>query len=334
MRRRVAKPGRLLAWTAGVFSLVAFPVAPAGEFVPVDAQVIKTFRQGSANNELGPLQFLGGLQYSSSDRRLGGVSSIRFRPDGRSFVAILDSGDWMTGQTVRDGAGRLAGLADISIAPMLGADGQPGSKSEMDSEGLAARGSKLIVSYERQHRIAAYPDPGFETSKPRPVDMVIPKRELRSNGGIETLAVAPAGSPLKGAIVAVAERSIDGDGNLFAAVLDGPLKGVFKVSKDDPWDVTDGDFLPDGDLLLLERRFSFTGGVGMRIRRIDGNTIRPGTVVDGEVLIEADMSAEIDNMEGLDVIRGPEGDTRIILVSDDNRSFLQRNLMLEFRLTE
>ena len=325
MRRRVAKPGRLLAWTAGVFSLVAFPVAPAGEFVPVTAQIIKTFRQGSANNELGPLQFLGGLQYSSSDRRLGGVSSIRFRPDGRSFVAILDSGDWMTGQTVRDGAGRLAGLADISIAPMLGADGQPGSKSEMDSEGLAARGSKLI---------AAYPDPGFETSKPRPVDMVIPKRELRSNGGIETLAVAPAGSPLKGAIVAVAERSIDGDGNLFAAVLDGPLKGVFKVSKEDPWDVTDGDFLPDGDLLLLERRFSFTGGVGMRIRRIDDRTIRPGVVVDGKVLIEADMSAEIDNMEGLDVIRGPEGDTRIILVSDDNRSFLQRNLMLEFRLTE
>lgn len=334
MRRRLAKTGRLLVWTAGVFSLVALPVAPAGEFLPVTAQVIKTFRQGSSNTEPGPLQFLGGLQYSSSDRRLGGVSSIRFRPDGRSFVAVLDTGDWMTGKTVRDGAGRLLSITELSIAPMLGADGQPGSKSEMDSEGLASRAGELIVSYERQHRVSAYPDPGFETSKPRPIDMVIPKRELRSNGGIETLAVAPAGSPLKGAIVAVAERSIDGDGNLFAAILDGPLKGIFTVSKDDPWDITDGDFLPDGDLLLLERRFSFTGGVGMRIRRIDGNTIRPGAVVDGKVLIEADMRAEIDNMEGLDVIRGPEGDIRIILVSDDNRSFLQRNLMLEFRLTE
>lgn len=334
MKHSLAKTGRLLAWTAGVLSLVAFPVSPAGEFMPVTAQVIKIFRQGSSNTELGPLQFLGGLEYSSSDRRLGGVSSIRFRPDGRSFVAVLDTGDWMTGKIVRDGAGHLSGITELSVTPMLGADGQPGSKSEMDSEGLASRAGELIVSYERQHRVAAYSDPGFETSKPRPVDMVIPKRELRSNGGIETLAVAPSDSALKGAIVAVAERSIDGDGNLFAAVLDGPLKGIFKVSKDDPWDVTDGDFLPNGDLLLLERRFSFTGGVGMRIRRIDGRTIQPGAVVDGKVLIEADMSAEIDNMEGLDVIRGPEGDTRIILVSDDNRSFLQRNLMLEFRLTD
>ncbi|MFN7103618.1 MAG: esterase-like activity of phytase family protein, partial [Pseudorhizobium sp.] len=245
----------------------------------------------------------------------------------------LDTGDWMTGTVVRDEADRLSGIADLSVTPMLGADGRPGSKSDMDAEGLASRDGELIVSYERQHRVAAYPDPGFETSRPRPIDMVIPKRELRSNGGIETLAVAPADSPLGGALVAVAERSIDGDGNLFVAVLDGPLKGIFTVSKDDPWDVTDGDFLPNGDLLLLERRFSFIGGVGMRIRLIDGNTIRPGAVVDGEVLIEADMSAEIDNMEGLDIIRGPEGDTRIILVSDDNRSFLQRNLMLEFRLT-
>ncbi|MBN9053567.1 MAG: esterase-like activity of phytase family protein, partial [Rhizobiales bacterium] len=100
----------------------------------------------------------------------------------------------------------------------------------------------------------------------------------------------------------------------------------------DPWDITDGAFLPNGDLLLLERRFRLLDGMGMRIRRIDGDTIRPGAVVDGEVLIDADLRQQIDNMEGLDVVAMAKDDIRIIVVSDDNHSILQRNLMLEFRL--
>ena len=63
-----------------------------------------------------------------------------------------------------------------------------------------------------------------------------------------------------------------------------------------------------------------------------GETIRPGAVVDGEVLIDADLSRQIDNMEGMDVVAMGKDDIRIIVVSDDNHSFLQRNLMLEFRL--
>src|SRR5690606_1073533 len=98
--------------------------------------------------------------------------------------------------------------------------------------------------------------------------------------------------------------------------------------------VTDGAFLPQGDLLLLERRFSLLGGLGMRIRRVETKKIRRGALVDGEVLLEVGMEAEIDNMEGLDVVSGSDGEIRIIVVSDNNRSFLQRNLMLEFRLVE
>jgi hypothetical protein len=46
------------------------------------------------------------------------------------------------------------------------------------------------------------------------------------------------------------------------------------------------------------------------------------------------MSYQIDNMEGLDVVSRPDGDMRVILVSDDNHSILERNLMLEFRLKD
>jgi hypothetical protein len=72
----------------------------------------------------------------------------------------------------------------------------------------------------------------------------------------------------------------------------------------------------------------------MRIRRIEAGRIRPGAVVDGDVLIDVDLSHQIDNMEGLDVVEMAKDDIRVIVVSDDNHSILQRNLMLEFRLVQ
>jgi hypothetical protein len=92
--------------------------------------------------------------------------------------------------------------------------------------------------------------------------------------------------------------------------------------------------LPDGDLLLLERRFNIADGIGMRIRRIGAAEITPGAVADGEVLLTADFGYQIDNMEGLDTFQAPDGTSHVIVVSDDNHSILERNLMLEFRLTE
>ena len=66
---------------------------------------------------------------------------------------------------------------------------------------------------------------------------------------------------------------------------------------------------------------------------IDGATIRKGALVDGAVLLEADMAYQIDNMEGLDVWRRDDGALIVSLISDDNHSILQRNLYLEFVLT-
>lgn len=303
---------------------------------PVVAKPITAFKPGSGETRFGALEFLGGLQFTSREPLLGSLSSFRLRADGMHFVSVLDTGHWLTGRLVRDAEGRLSGLDDTVVTPMRDARGQePRLKGDIDAEGLALRPGQAIVSFERSHRVEVYPDPGFEHAKPeRSLDILIPKRELRSNGSLETVVVAPPDGALKGAVLIIAEQSVDADGNLFAAILEGPQKGQFKVVRNDPFNVTDGAFLPNGDLLLLERRFSVLGGVGMRIRRIAGDTLKPGAVVDGPVLIEADMGFEIDNMEGIDVTVGLDGHPHVILVSDDNDSFLQRNLMLEFRLIE
>lgn len=328
------KPFRFSLW-AGLFLALSSPVAPATDTIAVRATQIGRFESASNRTRFGRLEFLGGIEFSSSDSRVESLSAIRFRPDGRNFVSVLDTGDWLTGRIERDEQGRLKGLSAVSVSPMLLKGGRPGSKKNLDAEGLALRDGQAIVSFEFQHRVDAYPDPGFEQSGPlRTIAHLIPARELRMNAGMETVAASPASGPLKGALMVVTERSLDDQGNMFAAVLEGPQKGIFKVVRHDPYDATDGAFLPNGDFLLLERRFSYLGGLGMRIRLLKGESLRPGAVVDGAVLLEADMGTHsVDNMEGLDVIMGVDGKPRIIIVSDDNGNrFLQRNLMLEFRL--
>lgn len=314
---------------------VAAPSSATSVAMRVDSRIISHFAVGSSERAFGKLEFVGGITFSSPNRLLGAVSSIRFRPDRLHFVAVLDTGHWLTGRIQRDGEGALSGLSDLHITSMLNSDGESGNaKATMDAEGLALASGAAIVSFEQRHRVDVYPDPGFETSRPSGrYQIPYPRSGLRGNRGFETLVVAPAEGPLAGAAVIIAERSLDEQGNLLAAILDGPMKGTFSVVRNDPYDATDGAFLPNGDLLLLERRFRLSDGAGMRIRRIRGADIRPGAVVDGEVLIDADMSHQIDNMEGVDVVQMPDGDIRIIVVSDDNHSILQRNLMLEFRLT-
>jgi hypothetical protein len=308
--------------------------APDSETLPIRSRQIANFGVGSSDTRFGALEFLGGLELTSSNSLFGAVSAIRFRPDGSSFIAIMDTGHWLEGAVTRDAEGRLSGLTDLVSTPMADRNGDVGlEKWKVDSEGLALRSGQVIVSYEQAHRIDIYPDPGFAQSSPvGSLSLPFSVKELRNNGGIETIAVAPKDSPLAGAAIAVSERSVDKADNLLAGILDGPMRGAFSVARKDPYAVTDGAFLPNGDLLLLERRFSFGSGLGMQIRRIAGDAIKPGAVVDGEVIFEADMRHQIDNMEGLDVIVRPDGEIRVIVVSDDNHSILERNLMLEFRL--
>ena len=92
--------------------------------------------------------------------------------------------------------------------------------------------------------------------------------------------------------------------------------------------------LPSGDLLILERKFSWLGGLGIRIRSIALSALAPGAVVDGPAIFNADLGNEIDNMEGIDAHVTPEGDTVLTLVSDDNFSLIQRTLLLQFTLVD
>jgi hypothetical protein len=156
------------------------------------------------------------------------------------------------------------------------------------------------------------------------------------NKSLECLAVPPPGSPLAGELIVVTERSLDAQGNHRSYLLDighgGNHLARFSVKRSDDFDISDCTILPPADLLLLERSFSLLRGVAMRIRRIPLASIKPDTLIDGQPLIVADLAYQIDNMEGIAVHRNAAGETIITLVSDDNFSVIQRNLLLQFAL--
>jgi hypothetical protein len=106
------------------------------------------------------------------------------------------------------------------------------------------------------------------------------------------------------------------------------------VRRSENFDISDATLLPSGDMLLLERKFSWIGGIGIRIRRIALKSFAPGAVVDGPPIFSADLGHEIDNMEGIDAHTTPEGEVVITMVSDDNFSMIQRNLLLQFTLVD
>jgi hypothetical protein len=70
----------------------------------------------------------------------------------------------------------------------------------------------------------------------------------------------------------------------------------------------------------------------MRLRRVAASEIKPGAVIQGEVLLEATDALNIDNMEAVAVQRRVSGETVITIMSDDNFSGLQRTLIMQFAL--
>jgi hypothetical protein len=72
----------------------------------------------------------------------------------------------------------------------------------------------------------------------------------------------------------------------------------------------------------------------MRIRRVRADELKRGALIEGEVLLDADDSLNIDNMEAIAAHRAPSGETVLTLMSDDNFSALQRTLIMQFAMPE
>ncbi len=308
--------------------------ASVGTRIEVRAQPIEAFNPREISQlRFGELEFRGGLILTSPYRHFGGISSIRVSPDGGNLIALSDKGYWLrAGIAYRDG--RPIGITDAEMAPILGPDGRPLSRRGWyDTESLAEDGGTLYVGIERVHQIVRF-DYAKDGLAARGIPIAVPPgvRTLPANKGLECLVVPSKGQPLAGTLIAISERGLDAQGNILGFLIGGASAGTFTVRRSDDFDVSDCATTPRGDLLILERRFSWALGVAMRIRRLALSQVKPGAHLDGPGLIVADMSFQIDNMEGLAVHRAATGELVLTLISDDNFSPIQRNILLQFTL--
>lgn len=290
----------------------------------------------------GKLSWAGGIEITSPNEDFGGWSGLAVSKDGAAMLSVSDTGHWLTAILLYDERGRLSGMAEAKMAPLLGLDGNPvAGKSLGDAESLVVQPGAsdslmgtAYVGFERAHRIWRY-DLKTYGADARPEQLLTQRHfgRLNNNGGIESLEVLPPAEPGgEPRILAITEDTLDPLGNIKGFIADGHDIAWFGLRQREPFSPTDMAVLPDGNLLLLERRYSPLAGVGMQMRLVPGDSLGKDAVLDGEVLIDVGQRYSIDNMEGLAVRQDENGDLFVYLISDDNFNPLQRTLLLMFKL--
>ena len=307
--------------------------------IEVQARPIAAFdKLDLKKSRFGKLNWRGGLVLTSPSPNFGGWSGLALDDQGKGFVAVSDAGAWMTGTLVYDGD-RPKAVRAVRLGPLQARSGAAlASSDDRDAEGLAvvegtpAKG-RALISFERNHRIGWFDidEKGFSPARSY-VALPGAMQDAKANRGLEAVTKL-RGGPYKGAVVAIAERLPDGSGNHTGWLWVNGKPQAFNLVNGDGYDITDVAALPDGGVLVLERRFRLSEGVKTRLRLVRRDELRPGALVRGETLLDATMNQEIDNIEGLAVHAGADGAVVVTMISDDNFNHaLQRTVLLQFAL--
>ena len=274
--------------------IAALPVLAADSVEFTTSQLIWN-PEDRTETKTGALTWEGGIEISSSDPEFGGWSGLAISPDGSALLAVSDEGRWLTAILLYDERGRLSGLAEAKISPMLGLDGQPISgKALGDAESLVIDSGKsetllgnAYVGFERAHRIWRY-DLEKSGAGAKPEQLLTQRHfgRLNLNAGIESLELLPpsngSGEPR---LMAITEETLDPRGNIKAFIADGHDISWFAIEPREPYKPTDMARLPNGAILLLERRFPMLAGVGLQLRRIAAYDLQPDAILAGALLV-------------------------------------------------
>lgn len=310
--------------------------------ITVTATPIEFDRDQPQRRDFGRLIWRGGVDLRSQSTYFGGYSGLTLDATGNRLLTVSDSGSWLSAHIDYSG-NSITGLSDVQIGPITQKDGKPlqdrhGSDAE-SIDAVAPDGGAdghYLISFEGRHRVEEYVFQRGELKGPvgtRPLPANL--RRMHKNGGLEAFAVL-RGGPHAGAIVMFAERLLTPrGGDHTGAIVIGGKASPLKIARVDEFDITEAKSLQDGSLLLLERSFNtLTFRLDIRLRLIPAAEIQPGGRLVGVELLRAGPNMQIDNFEGLAVSRGPQGETLITLISDNNFNFMQRTLLVQFELKQ
>lgn len=311
-------------------------VSTEPQAIEVVARPIAAFLNGAPQTtRFGALQWVGGLELSSRFTGFGGFSGLTFTDTaGRRLLAVSDAGLWLEADLVTDGERPIA-VQNVRMTAMRDERGQSVAGTwRGDAESIVIRGGDVLVGFEGINEVRRYALRDLPAARAQPFPMPAAVKELRRSRGLEALAVFPPGTRHAGALLAIGESPTRSETWHRAWIVGGAAPGALRIVHRDDFHVTDAGALPNGDVLLLERRVQIPFGIWIRMRRLPAETVVAGGNADGPVVFEADMSHAIDNLEGMAFHTGSDGATYVTLISDDNYSVLQRTLLLRFRLAQ
>ena len=301
--------------------------APAGHTqgrtgaITVKAQTLPMDPTHPSADRIGDFRYAGGLWLTSPDTSLlGGLSDLKVDARG-DLTSETDEGSLLRAHIVLDAQGRLLGLDHASIVALTGPDGGPlDGKTEADAEGVAVwPNADLMVSFERNHRIWIYPSKG---GPPRAAPM--PLVPMPNNEGMEGLTLATSQGPdaywvgIEGGSIWLCRLAAACEQwrGLPAPPLGYRLTALSETGT--------------GDLVILHHSYNpFSGQSRVRATLVK---IPKGPAASGavEARLEIGPPLTVDNLEGVAVVRSPQGGLRLYLISDDNFSARQRTLLLAF----
>jgi len=329
----------LLILSAGVAVSTVASLRATADDLTITSLPIEKFMSAAVGEPVQGLIWRGGIEMQTQSDTFGGLSGIGFTgPDSR-LLMVSDRGNFISGQLLYDEAGTPASLIGVTIEPIQNSKGAELPRAyTRDAEALTVierngAPSAVRVGFENLTRVADFTlVDGVPDGPAREVP--IPKflSDTRTNETLEAVCIAPPASPVAGSTLLLTEGIIDDDGQHVGYLLGNNDKGPVSYISGDGTNPTDCAFMPNGDLLVLERGVALIA-FQMRLMLIPAADVKPGAHLKGKQLLQS-LGGDIDNMEGLTVHTGPDGKPLITLVSDNNFNDWERNLLLEFSLPE
>lgn len=277
-----------------------------------------------ARKRVGALTWLGGIRLSSRDPAFGGFSSLHVAGD--RFTLLSDGGNIVRFTMGPDWRPRAVRFAELPAGP-----GSGWTKEDRDSESMSVdpASGDIWVGFENANQFWRY-----DSSFTRALAHVAPPTMQRwpKNRGAEAMTLLRGGG-----MVTIAEQTgwpgIAGRGGIvFAGDPVRHPRAGFRFTYRPPatFDPTDMAVLPDGRWLILGRRFRDVA-FSSTLTIVDPRQVRPGAIVTGRTIAVLAAPLIHENFEGLAITR-EHGATIIWLLSDDNQMFVQRSLLLKFKL--
>jgi hypothetical protein len=317
---------------AAISALLLLANGAAADPLILSATEIQLNPRHPSQRTVGPLEFLAGYELFSESLYWGGLSGMVVSADGELLTAITDTGHWCRIGLEHDAAGRLIGFLRAEEGWLLDTSGEPPEdKTYRDAEAITALpGGDFLVAFEHRDRLWLYRKPKQDHALTQPAVAVGAPSALATlpqNGGIEAMARLPSGEYLL-----LSESGVTDDGDRLGWIGRRSKWAELRLAPTGSFEPSDLALLPDGDLLLLERRFNLLDGFVSRLSVIDARTLAPGALLQPRELAILGSPLNVDNFEAVAARQAPDGSTLIYVLSDDNQLALQRTLLLQFRL--